>query len=316
MPVQLPPATVPWIEQKNRYVPRRAKRRCTDCPGPILFENFQLPPYARTVWVPDTARHRTRSRRSTSTTEGRQRVPPPLTTAAVAGAEAAAVSPTTSTATTPTRRIRMPPLLSPDPAGIRIDRAAGSKKRRRWTERLSMRATSCRSIDLPGRARLRYLGAMAPDHDDLTLALSEAKQRRATLHDALVHLEIAISSPAASRIPEWTALVTKEVTGVRDAFEQHVLVTEKPGGLYEEIIMRAPRLDGTLKRLRDEHPDISSSIEQMLDRLEHTSIGGPDWPLEDARDDLQRFIGRVIRHRQKGADLVWEAYNVDIGGTE
>jgi len=123
-------------------------------------------------------------------------------------------------------------------------------------------------------------------------------------------------SASLSRIPEWTALVTKEVTGVRDAFEQHVLVTEKPGGLYEEIIMRAPRLDGTLKRLRDEHPDISSSIEQMLDRLEHTSIGGPDWPLEDARDDLQRFIGRVIRHRQKGADLVWEAYNVDIGGTE
>jgi hypothetical protein len=24
----------------------------------------------------------------------------------------------------------------------------------------------------------------------------------------------------------------------------------------------------------------------------------------------------VIRHRQKGADLVWEAYNVDIGGPE
>jgi hypothetical protein len=80
--------------------------------------------------------------------------------------------------------------------------------------------------------------------------------------------------------------------------------------------MRAPRLDGTLKRLRDEHPEISAGIEQMLDRLEHTEIGGPDWSLEDARDDLQRFIGRIIRHRQRGADLVWEAYNVDIGGTE
>ena len=31
------------------------------------------------------------------------------------------------------------------------------------------------------------------------------------------------------------------MTGVRDAFEQHVLVTEKLGGLYEEIITRAPR---------------------------------------------------------------------------
>ena len=157
---------------------------------------------------------------------------------------------------------------------------------------------------------------MSSDRDDLTPALSEAKRRRATLHDALVHLEIAISSPAASRIPEWTALVTKEMVGVRDAFEQHVLVTEKPGGLYEEIIMRAPRLDGTVRRLKDEHPGISEKIDAMLERLEKATIGGPEWPLDDARDDLQRFIGTVIRHRQRGADLVWEAYNVDIGGTE
>ena len=129
-------------------------------------------------------------------------------------------------------------------------------------------------------------------------------------------MEIAISSPAAGRIPEWTALVTKEMTGVRDAFDQHVLVTEKPGGLYEEIIMRAPRLDGTVRRLKDEHPEIAEKIGEMLQRLELATIGGQEWPLDSARDDLQRFIGTVIRHRQKGADLVWEAYNVDIGGTE
>ena len=157
---------------------------------------------------------------------------------------------------------------------------------------------------------------MAPDRDDITPALSEAKQRRATLHDALVHLEIAISSPASGRIAEWTGLVSKEMVSVRDAFEQHVLVTEKPGGLYEEIIMRAPRLDGTIRRLRDEHPDICERIDAMVRRLDETGIGEPEWPLEQARDDLQRLIGTVIRHRQKGADLVWEAYNVDIGGTE
>lgn len=156
---------------------------------------------------------------------------------------------------------------------------------------------------------------MAPD-DELTPALSEARQRRATLHDALVHLEIAISSPATGRIPEWKDLVTKEMVGVRDAFEQHVLVTERPGGLYEEIIMRAPRLDGTIRRLKDEHPEIGEKVTEMLTRLDVAEIGSPVWPLEGARDDLQRLIGTVIRHRQKGADLVWEAYNVDIGGTE
>jgi hypothetical protein len=152
--------------------------------------------------------------------------------------------------------------------------------------------------------------------EEITPALSEARQRRATLHDALVHLEMAISSPAAARIPDWTGVVVKELTGVRDAFDQHILVTEKPGGLYEEIIMRAPRLDGTVTRLREEHPDISVQIDGMLERIGSVEIGGDEWPLDRARDDLQRFIGTVIRHRQRGADLVWEAYNVDIGGTE
>jgi hypothetical protein len=149
-----------------------------------------------------------------------------------------------------------------------------------------------------------------------TPALQEAAKRRQTLHEALVALEFAISSPAAGRIPEWTRQVTKEVTAVRDAWDQHVDTTEKPGGLYEEIVGTSPRLAGTVHRLRDEHPEITEAVGQMLARLEQVDIGGLPWPLDDARDDLQRFIGTVIRHRQKGADLVWEAYNVDIGGPE
>lgn len=147
-------------------------------------------------------------------------------------------------------------------------------------------------------------------------ALQEAKKRRKTLHDSLVALEVAISSPAAGRIAEWTGPVLKEMVGVRDAFEQHVMVTEKPEGLYEEILGRAPRLGNAISKLKGEHPDISEATGTMVARLEQVEIGGIEWPLDDARDDLQRFIGRVIRHRQRGADLVWEAYNVDIGGPE
>jgi len=154
------------------------------------------------------------------------------------------------------------------------------------------------------------------DGDRVTPALDEARQRRKTLHDSLVHLEVAISSPAAGRIQTWTAQVLKEMIGVRDAFEQHVFVTEKPEGLYEEILGRAPRLEHAITRLKDEHPDITGAIGEMVARLEQQEIGGVEWPLDDARDDLQRFIGRVIKHRQRGADLVWEAYNVDIGGAE
>ena len=151
---------------------------------------------------------------------------------------------------------------------------------------------------------------------DITPALQQARQRRKTLHDTLVHLEEGLSSPAAGRIPDWTATVLKEMHEVRDAFSQHIAATEQEDGLYDEILERAPRLAGNVGRLREEHPEIQRGIDAMLDRLENTEIGTDAWALDQARDDLQRFIGRVIKHRQRGADLVWEAYNVDIGGLE
>jgi hypothetical protein len=157
---------------------------------------------------------------------------------------------------------------------------------------------------------------MQADDDGLTPILDEVKRRRKTLHDTIVHLEEGISSPAAGRVPDWTATVLKEVAEVRDAFDQHILVTEKPDGLYDEILQRAPRLENNVHRLKDEHPEIARTIAEMITRLEGTEVGSESWPLDDARDDLQRFIGRIVRHRQKGADLVWEAYNVDIGGLE
>jgi len=53
----------------------------------------------------------------------------------------------------------------------------------------------------------------------------------------------------------------------------------------------------------------------LITRLQTTPVG-PAWPLHDARDDLQRLLGQIVRHRQLGSDLVWEAYNLDIGGIE
>ena len=152
----------------------------------------------------------------------------------------------------------------------------------------------------------------------ITPALDAARRRRQTLHEALVHLEQAISSPATGRTPDWSRVVTKEMVSLRDAFDQHVVVTETPGGLYEEIMERAPRLDGKLRRLHAEHPVITQQTAAALERLEAGEVGdeGSPWPIERARDDLQRLLGSIVRHRQSGADLVWEAYNVDIGGPE
>jgi len=150
---------------------------------------------------------------------------------------------------------------------------------------------------------------------DMTPTLAETARRRADLHAALVSLEKAISSPAVGRETDWSKDVLRNLQDLEHAIVEHVEVTERPDGLYDEISQKAPRLAGKIDQLRREHPELREGAEELVSRLEDTPVGDA-WPLAEARDDLQRLLGRIVRHRQLGADLVWEAYNLDIGGIE
>jgi len=150
---------------------------------------------------------------------------------------------------------------------------------------------------------------------NLTPTLEEAQRRRVDLRRALVDVEQAISGPATGRIREWTNEVARRLRQLRRALEEHIEVTERPGGLYEEILAHAPHLAAKVRRLGAEHAVLGESASALLGRLESTPIGDA-WPLEQARDDIQRLLGKIVKHRQLGADLMWEAYSVDIGGAE
>ena len=153
------------------------------------------------------------------------------------------------------------------------------------------------------------------DDRALTRAFQEAARRRADLHHALVDVERAISSPAAGRLDTWTGDVVKRLTILLDSIDEHIVVTERPEGLYDEILQRAPRLSSQVDGLRADHPALRAGTAELIERLHSTAVG-QGWPLEKARDDAQRVLGRIVKHRQQGADLVWEAYNLDIGGIE
>jgi hypothetical protein len=153
-----------------------------------------------------------------------------------------------------------------------------------------------------------------PD-DDLSPTLAETARRRADLREALVDVEQAISRPAVGREPDWTKEVVIRLEGLAHAIEEHIEITERPDGLYDEISTRAPHLSTKIDQLREEHPTLRDRTRELATRLQTTAVGQA-WSLRDARDDLQRLLGQLVRHRQLGSDLVWEAYNLDIGGIE
>jgi len=143
-----------------------------------------------------------------------------------------------------------------------------------------------------------------------TPALEAAARRRRELHEALVAFEDALSSPVRDRVT-WRAEVADALEALGHAFEDHVSETEASGGLYEEMRDLAPQLGAKAGRLREEHPAITAALVEASASI---AVAPADEAGADAaRDELQRLMGRIVRHRQHGADLVWEAYRVDIG---
>jgi hypothetical protein len=143
-----------------------------------------------------------------------------------------------------------------------------------------------------------------------TPALQAAAQRRRELREALIAFEEALSSPMRDRVT-WHVEATDALEALGHAFEDHVDATEASGGLYDEMREKSPHLRAKANRLREEHPAITAALVEASARLAAPPADEAD--ADAIRDELQRLMGRIMRHRQHGADLVWDAYAIDIG---
>jgi hypothetical protein len=143
-----------------------------------------------------------------------------------------------------------------------------------------------------------------------TPALEVAARHRRELREALVAFEGALASPMRDRVT-WHAEATDALESLDHAFEDHVAATEASGGLYDEMQETSPHLRTKANRLRAEHPAITAALIEAAARL--AAPPADDADAEAIRDELQRLMGQIVRHRQHGADLVWDAYAIDIG---
>ncbi|MFN0092038.1 MAG: hemerythrin domain-containing protein [Acidimicrobiales bacterium] len=145
-------------------------------------------------------------------------------------------------------------------------------------------------------------------------ALSTVLEVRERLHQALVGLEAALAEPAAGRTAPWAAGVRERLRAIIDVFAEHVTATEGPGGLYDDIGERAPRLSRRVAALREEHGDIADAIADVQAALAAGPGIDDDGLAEQVRRAALRLLGLLTRHRQRGADLTYQAYHSDIGG--
>lgn len=150
-----------------------------------------------------------------------------------------------------------------------------------------------------------------PDRE--TRLLLDVGRRRTELRAAMDALESALAAPVGNgaSVAAWTGRLQGALHRLYDAVAAHVSITEGPDGLYAELAKHSPRLTNAALRLGEEHADVLRRLEELL-TLADASSGSAY--ASQARKVGTELLVVLMRHRQRGADLVFEAFGLDIGG--
>lgn len=148
---------------------------------------------------------------------------------------------------------------------------------------------------------------MTDQNNDQTKALRAAAVRRSELKAALSQVELVAASPSAEA--GWRTRLLEQLEHLRAALLDHIEEVEAADGLLDEMLAQAPRLANEIGSIKNEHPDLCRRVDQAI-----LDVRG-DVDVIDLRSEVLDTLTAIARHRQRGSDLVYDGYNVDIGGS-
>ena len=145
----------------------------------------------------------------------------------------------------------------------------------------------------------------APDR----ATLETLRLRRAELRQSMSALELALAEPAPVGRARWAGRVHVALVELSADLREHIEVTEGSSGLHHDLVTAAPRLSGAVAQLVRDHAQIQGLVEDLLART-----AAPEQDVERIRRLGTTLLGRLVSHRQRGSDLIYEAYEFDVGG--
>jgi hypothetical protein len=150
---------------------------------------------------------------------------------------------------------------------------------------------------------------------------TELRRRRAELLESINSLEHALAAPVPGGQIRWVQRVSACLLELSGDFHDHVELTEGPSGLYGRVIRSSPRLAHQVDRLTQDHATLTELMSVLLTLVgkaagEFARGDSMLADLDEVRDRGTILIAALVRHRQRGSDLVYEGYSVDIGGQD
>lgn len=139
--------------------------------------------------------------------------------------------------------------------------------------------------------------------------LAEVARHRLQLGTAMQHLEAAAAAPVGKE--SWVIDLRHSLRQLEVAWNHHLVEMQNPDGLLDQIVEQAPRLQRSVEEMRDAQTKMAGTIGAAMKLI---SDADEDADPNEFREAAIAALVAVTRHRQRGADLIFDAYSIDIGG--
>lgn len=146
---------------------------------------------------------------------------------------------------------------------------------------------------------------------EMAAYFGRVRAHRSELRESVAAVGLALESPIA-RGGAWREQVRAALAELSHDFADHINLTEPGRNLRPGQAHRAAAVGGG-RPVAGRAPRLPRGDRGYLAVLEH---GGTLADLPAFREELTTLLGRLVRHRQAGCDLVYEAYEVDLGGSD
>jgi len=143
-------------------------------------------------------------------------------------------------------------------------------------------------------------------------AIQVARRKRKALHEAMVEFEAVLTSPSGA--PSWVEDLDLHLGALELALNDHIGEVESDDGIIAQILQDAPRLASHAEDLYADHRLLTVEVGKVGDLIRSFGSERDADAVRTLRKAALDLIQQLSHHRQRGSDLVYDAYDLDIGG--
>ena len=136
----------------------------------------------------------------------------------------------------------------------------------------------------------------------------EVEREHAALRDALGALHRVLAQRQGA-----VATVAEQLCALGDDVAEH-FSDEETAGFFDDLLAQAPHLANRIDQLREEHQQLSDTIERLKVVAVHGDGSAPWW--EQLEAAFHAFSKELMHHEATENELLVEAYTDDIGAAD